>query len=77
MSVHTKRSTIHFDPDLYRALRVKAAHTRRRVSALVNEAVPRALADDREDLWAFAERAEEGTITSEELLQDIKVQGKI
>jgi len=65
------------DPELHRALRVKAAHTHRTLSDLVNEAVRMTLREDQEDLAAFDERADERTITYEELLKDLKAHGKI
>ena len=77
MSENTKRSTVYFDPDLHRALRIKAAHTHRILSDLVNEAVRMTLAEDQEDLAAFDERADERTISYEELLKDLKAHGKI
>lgn len=77
MSENAKRSTAYFDPDLHRALRIKAAHTHRTLSDLVNEAVRMTLAEDQEDLTAFNERADELTITYEELLKDLKAHGKI
>jgi hypothetical protein len=52
-----KRSTIYFDPQLHAALRVKAAHSNRTISDLVNDAVRAALAGDQEDLDAFEDRA--------------------
>jgi plasmid stability protein len=73
----TKRSTIYFEPEIHRALRVKAAHTGRSISYLVNEVVRRALSEDQEDLSAFEERASEPTITYEALLNDLKAHGKI
>ncbi len=72
-----KRSTIYFDPELHKALRMKAASTGRSVSELVNEAVREVLREDREDLAAFTERAAEPTITYEALLEDLKAHGKI
>ena len=72
-----KRSTVCFDPELQRALRVKAAWTQRSLSDLVNEAVRRALQEDQENLAAFDERANEPTMTYEELLRDLKAHGKI
>jgi plasmid stability protein len=72
-----KRSTVCFDPELQKALRVKAAWTQRSLSDLVNEAVRRALKEDQEDLSAFDERANEPTMTYEELLRDLKARGKI
>jgi predicted transcriptional regulator len=71
------RSTIYFEPDLHRALRLKAAHTRRSLSHLVNEAVRQALQEDQEDLAAFEERVNEPLISYEELLKDLKRHGKI
>ena len=72
-----KRSTIYFDPQLYAALRLKASQTQRTISDLVNEAVRTALSEDYEDLAAFAERAEEPTMSYEELLVNVKAGGKL
>jgi hypothetical protein len=77
MSENVKRSTVYFDPDLHRALRIKAAHTHRTLSDLVNEAVRMTFREDQEDLAAFDERADERTINYEELLKDLKAHGKI
>ncbi len=73
----TKRSTIYFEPEIHRALRLKAATTERSISDLVNEAVRQVLTEDQEDLAAIAERAAEPTITYEALLDDLKSHGKI
>lgn len=40
----SKRSTVYFDPDLYKALRLKAATTDRSLSEIVDEAVRQLLA---------------------------------
>lgn len=77
MSGSSKRSTVYFDPDLHKALRLKAASTHRSVSELVNEAVRQALQEDVEDLAAFEEREAEPTMTYEELLNDLKAHGKL
>ncbi len=77
MAEKTKRSTIYFDPDLHAALRLKAVHSRQSMSDIVNEAVRNTLAEDREDLAAFEERASESIISYEELLADLKAHGKI
>jgi plasmid stability protein len=77
MSEPVKRSTIYLDSSLHRALRIKAVHTRRSMSDLVNDAVRMALREDQEDLAAFDERAGEPTISYEELLKDLRVHGKI
>jgi plasmid stability protein len=77
MNTALKRSTVYFEPELHRALRVKAAHCQRTLSDIVNEAVKRALSEDEGDLAAFDARAREPLMTYEELLKDLKAHGKI
>ncbi|MBM4397102.1 MAG: CopG family transcriptional regulator [Deltaproteobacteria bacterium] len=77
MNAIGKRSTVYFDPDLHHALRVKAAHSQRTLSEIVNEAVRLALREDQEDLAAFENRAHEPLMTYQELLEDLKANGKI
>lgn len=77
MSENTKRSTIYFDPKLHKALRIKAAHSNRSVSEIVNQAVRTALAEDQDDLSAFDERDDEPTLSYQELLDDLKAHGRI
>ena len=77
MATQTKRATIYFDPDLHKALRLKAVETSRSVSELVNEAVKEALAEDAEDLAAFDERAGEPLISYEEVVKRLKKDGRI
>ena len=72
-----RRSTIYLEPDLHRALRMKAAATDASISELVNDAVRAALAEDEEDVRAFAERAEEPSIEYETLLAQLKRDGKL
>ena len=72
-----RRSTVYFEPELHRALKVKAAHAQRSVSDIVNDAVRAALREDEQDLRAFAERASEPTISYEALLGDLERSGKI
>ncbi len=73
----SKRSTVYFEADIHQALRVKAAMTHQSVSELVNEAVRLALREDQEDLDSFAQRANEATLSYEELLEDLKSHGKL
>ena len=77
MKTSQKRATIYFDLDLHRALRLKAAETDQTISDLVNAAVKLSLAEDAEDLAAFAERAPEPNLPFEEVLKDLKQRGKI
>jgi plasmid stability protein len=72
-----KRATVYLDPNLHRALRVKAAQTDRSLSELVNAAVRRTLAEDAEDLAAFDVRAKEPNLAFELVLKDLKRRGKL
>ena len=51
-----KRATVYFDPDIHRALRLRAAASDKSISDMVNEAVKLTLAEDAEDLAALDER---------------------
>ena len=77
MSTQVKRATVYFDPQLHRALRIKAAETDRSISELVNEAIRQSLAEDIEDIAAFEERADEPNLSFEEVLKELKHGGKI
>jgi len=77
MTTQTKRATIYLDPDLHKALRLKSVETSRSVSDLVNEAVREALSEDAEDLAAFEERAAEPLISYDEMIKNLKKDGRI
>ncbi len=73
----SKRTTIYFEPGLHQAIRLKAAHSHKSVSEIVNDAVRQALREDQEDLAAFEERNAEPEISYEALLKDLKAHGKL
>ena len=77
MATTPKRATVYFDPEIHRALRLKAAETEQSLSALVNEAVKLALAEDAEDLAAFEERAAEPNLPFEDVVKDLKRRGRL
>ncbi len=77
MKAKPKRATVYFDPEIHRALRLKAAETDRSVSELVNDAVKLSLAEDAEDLAAFEERAREPSLSFEDVLKDLKRRGAL
>jgi len=77
MAMQTKRATIYFDPDLHKALRLKAAETSRSITELVNEAVREALREDAEDLAAFYDRNNEPLVSYDELIKRLKKDGRI
>jgi len=77
MAETAKRATIYFEPEIHRALRLKAADTERPISELVNEAVKLALAEDAEDLAAFQNRVREPDVAFEDAVQDLEKRWKI
>jgi predicted transcriptional regulator len=77
MATKTKRATIYLDPDLHKALRLKAVETSRSVSELVNEAIKEALSEDAEDLEAFDERSDEPLIGFDEMVKRLRKDGRI
>ena len=72
-----KRATVYFEPALHQAIRLKAAHTHRSISEIVNDAVRLSLREDEEDLAAFDDRVAEPVISYEALLKDLKAHGKL
>ena len=72
-----KRATVYFDPDIHRALRLRAAASDKSVSNMVNEAVKLTLAEDAEDLAAFAGRRREPNLDFEQFVKALKRRGKI
>jgi plasmid stability protein len=72
-----KRATVYFDPDIHRALRLRAAASDKSISDMVNEAVKLTLAEDAEDLVAFDERKREPKLDFEQFVKALKRRGKI
>lgn len=72
-----KRATVYFEPDVHRALRLKAAASDRSISDLVNDAVKSALAEDAEDLAAFGKRMNEKSVSFDTFVQSLKQRGRI
>lgn len=73
----TKRATVYLEAPLHRALRLKSAETDASISALVNAAVRRSLAEDADDLAAFRDRAKEPRLAFETVVRDLKKRGKL
>ena len=75
--METKRATVYFDPEIHRALRLKAAVTERSISELVNEAVELVLGEDAEDLESFEQRRGGKLLGFDEVVKDLKRRGRI
>jgi len=73
----SRRSTIYFDQDVHRAVKMKAAAMDLTLSDVVNEAVRRSLAEDAEDLEAFDKRRREPSLTFEDVVRSMKRRGKL
>jgi hypothetical protein len=65
------------DPELHKALRLKAVETSQSLSKLVNDAIREALAEDAEDIEAFEARAKEPLISYEAMIKRLKKNGRI
>jgi hypothetical protein len=72
-----KRTTIYFDPEIHKALRLKSVVSERSISEMVNDAVRTSLAEDAEDLAAFDDRADEPTIDFEDFVKEMKRRGRL
>lgn len=77
MAAQTKRATIYFDPDLHKALKLKALVTSRSITDLVNQSVREALSEDAEDLTAFEERQDEALVSYDNMLKKLQKNGTI
>jgi len=77
MSDLNKRATVYFNPDIHRALKIKAAITNRSISEFIDQAIKHEFAEDEEDIRAFRERSNGSTVLFENVLKDLKSNGKI
>jgi len=77
MTGQAKRATIYLEPELHKALKLKAFETSRSVSGLVNDAIREALAEDAEDIAAFGERVQEPLVSYDEMVKRLKKDGRI
>jgi hypothetical protein len=74
---HAKRATVYFEPEIHRALRLKAATSDKSISDMVNDAVKLTLAEDAEDLEAFEKRKREPNLDFEQFIKALKRRGKL
>ena len=75
MSQLTQRSTVYFDPQMHKALRLKAAQENRSVSDIVNEAVALLASEDAEDIADFDSRRAKPTVDYASFVQKLKNDG--
>ena len=77
MGTATMRATVYLDPELHKALRLKAVETTQSISKLVNDAIKESLAEDAEDIADFEARAKEPLISYEVMIKRLKKDGRI
>jgi len=71
------RTTVTFDNDILKLLKLKALETSHSVSELINELVLDAFREDNEDLKAFDIRKNEETISLESFMKQLESDGKL
>jgi len=72
-----KRATIYFDPNLHKALKLKAAQSDQSISDIVNKAVGLSLAEDAIDLDAIKKRANHSEKTFSTFVRELRKDGLI
>jgi hypothetical protein len=72
-----RRATVYFEPEVHRALRLRAAANDRSISEIASEAVKTSLAEDGEDLEAFDRRRNERSVSFENFVRDMKRRGRL
>ena len=77
MGTAAMRATVYLDPELHKALRLKAVETTQSISKLVNDAIKESLSEDAEDIAAFEERAKEQLISYDTMIKRLKKDGRI
>jgi hypothetical protein len=77
MGMVATRATVYLDPDLHKALRLKAVETDQSISKLVNDAIKESLVEDVDDIEAFELRAQEPLVSYDAMIKRLKKDGRI
>ncbi len=77
MPAKVKRTTIYFEPDLHKTLKIKALETSCSITDIVNQAVRKSLCEDAEDILAHEEKQNEPLISYEQMLKNLRRDGRI
>lgn len=75
MSQLSQRSTVYFDPQMHKALRLKAAQENRSISDIVNEAVVLLASEDAEDITDCDSRKNEPSVDYANFVASLKNDG--
>ena len=68
---------MYLEEDLHKALKLKAIESDSSLSEIVNQAVRYTLVEDLEDLVAIEARKNEGAVSYETFLKELKSRGQI
>ena len=77
MAQLSQRSTIYFEPNVHKALRIKAAEESRSISDIIHEAVRLLASEDAEEIADFDARISEPNVGYAEFVQSLKADGII
>ena len=71
------RATVYLEPQLHKALKLKAVSGDQTISDLVNEAVRQSLAEDAIDLEAVEQRKNQPERSFEAFVKDLRKNGRL
>jgi len=77
VAVKTKRSTIYLEPNLHKALRLKAAELEASMSDIVNDALRIVFEEDAEDLIDIKQRQSEKAVSFDDFVTELKASGQL
>jgi hypothetical protein len=77
MAAKTKRSTIYLEPNLHKALRLKAAELEASMSDIVNDALRIVFEEDAEDLADIKKRQAEKPVSFDDFVTELKASGQL
>lgn len=77
MALKTKRSTIYLEPNLHKALRLKAAELEASMSDIVNDALRLVFEEDAEDLIDIKQRQSEKSVSFDDFVTELKASGQL
>jgi len=77
MATKTKRSTIYLEPNLHKALRLKAAELEASMSDIVNDALRVVFNEDADDLTDIKKRQAEKSVSFDDFVTELKASGQL
>ena len=77
MARRQKRTTVYLDPEVVKAVKIKAALSGKSVSDLANEGLVRLLREDARDLKIFRERQKQRVSSYGDFIAKLEKSGEI